>query len=218
MASVLTLFILFVRYFWAVVHHKLCILMAGIRMNQALRATVFRVSYKRLLLHDMSKFSRSEFWPYAEHFYGNKKNSAEFHQAWLHHVRHNDHHWEHFIKDYPSVCDRISKEPLPDLIIREMPTAAILEMVADNLAASRSYEGYWPRTEQKDGWKWLTHAFEKCRLHPTTRVKLTAFLCALGYARALPQAFDWSTIDNAAVSSDEKWTLRQLQEVGRLTN
>ena len=36
------------------------------------------------------------FWPYAEHFYGEKKNEEEFHQAWLHHVKQNDHHYEHF--------------------------------------------------------------------------------------------------------------------------
>jgi len=212
--------VLFIRYFWAVVLHKLCIIVAGIRINKILHSTSYRVSYKRLLLHDLSKFSRSEFWPYAEHFYGEKKHEEEFHQAWLHHVYHNDHHWEHFIDDYPSISKILmttNSQP-KNLIIHQMPDEAIIEMVADNLAATRSYEGYWPNTQKKDGWKWMTHSFDRFRLHPITKLKFTAFLCALGYARVLPQEFDWTIIENANISNEEKIKLLQLKKLARLNN
>ncbi|CAF1318509.1 unnamed protein product [Adineta steineri] len=211
--------ILFIRYFWAVIVHKFCILLAGIRINKILRSTPYQVSYKRLILHDLSKFSRSEFWPYAEHFYGEKKNAEAFHQAWLHHVRHNDHHWEHFIEDYPSVSKILWKnDKLDNLIIHEMPDDAILEMVADNLAATRSYEGYWPNGAKKDGWSWMTESFDHYRLHPITRLKFTAFLCALDYARVLPQEFDWKTIEKANISNEEKKKLSKLQQIAQLNN
>jgi hypothetical protein len=200
--------VLFIRYFWAVILHKFCIIVAGIRINKAFRSTSYQVSYKRLLLHDLSKFSRSEFWPYAEHFYGEKKHEEEFHQAWLHHVYYNDHHWEHFIDDYP----------VKNLVIHQMPDEAILEMVADNLAATRSYEGYWPNTQKKDGWKWMTDSFDRFKLHPITKLKFMAFLCALGYARVLPQEFDWKTIETANISNEEKTKLLQLQKLARLNN
>jgi hypothetical protein len=212
--------VLFIRYFWAVVLHKLCIIVSGTRINKILHSTSYRVSYKRLLLHDLSKFSRSEFWPYAEHFYGEKKHEEEFHQAWLHHVYHNDHHWEHFIDDYPSIAKILmttNSQP-KNLIIHQIPDEAILEMVADNLAATRSYEGYWPNTQKKDGWKWMTDSFDRFRLHPITKLKFTAFLCALGYARVLPQEFDWTIIENANISNEEKIKLLQLKKLARLNN
>jgi hypothetical protein len=212
--------VLFIRYFWAVVLHKLCIIVSGTRINKILHSTSYRVSYKRLLLHDLSKFSRNEFWPYAEHFYGEKKHEEEFHQAWLHHVYHNDHHWEHFIDDYPSISKILmttNSQP-KNLIIHQMPDEAIIEMVADNLAATRSYEGYWPNTQKKDGWKWMTDSFDRFRLHPITKLKFTAFLCALGYARVLPQEFDWTIIENANISNEEKIKLLQLKKLARLNN
>jgi len=211
--------VLFIRYFWAVILHKICILIAGFRINKIFRSTSYQVSYKRLLLHDLSKFSRSEFWPYAEYFFGEKQNEEEFHRAWLHHVYHNDHHWEHFIENYPSISKLLSNNhQLNNLIIYEMPDEAILEMVADNLAATRSYEGYWPDRKKKDGWTWMTNSFDKYRLHPITRIKLTAFLCALGYARVLPQEFDWTIIENAKILNEEKIKLLQLHELAQLNN
>ncbi|CAF1304073.1 unnamed protein product [Adineta steineri] len=148
-----------------------------------------------------------------------KKNAETFHQAWLHHVRHNDHHSEHFIEDYPSVSKILWKnDKLNNLIIHEMPDDAILEMVADNLAATRSYEGYWPNGAKKDGWSWMTESFDHYRLHPITRLKFTAFLCALGYARVLPQEFDWKTIGKANISNEEKKKLLKLQQIAQLNN
>jgi hypothetical protein len=210
---------LFIRYFWEVVFHKLCILLAGIRVNKTLSSTPYQVPYTRLILHDLSKFSRSEFWPYAEHFLGNKKKPEEFHQAWLHHVHYNDHHWEHFVENYASVAKNITNnDPLDNLIIHEMPDEAILEMLSDNLAASRSYEGYWPNGTSKDGWKWMTNAYNRHKLHPITRIKFGAFICALGYEKILPQKFDWTTIEKANISNEEKRKLLKLQELAQSTN
>jgi hypothetical protein len=211
--------LLFIRQFWKIIFHKLCILLAGFRINKILHSTSYQIPYKRLLLHDLSKFSRSEFWPYAEHFLGEKKHEEEFHRAWLHHVHHNDHHWEHFIENYPSVSKILANNPqLNNLTIYEMPDEAILEMIADNLAASRSYEGYWPDRKKKDGWPWMTKSYQKYRLHPISKIKFTAFLCALGYERFLPQEFDWTIIENATISKQEKIKLLQLQKLAKLNN
>lgn len=209
--------VVFIRYVWAVIFHKFCILLAGIRINKIFRLTSYQVPYKRLILHDLSKFSRSEFWPYAEYFYGEKK-PEEFHQAYLHHVHHNDHHWVHFIGNYASIAKNLSNIDESNLTIREMPDDAILEMIADNLAASRSYDGFWPDGKKKDGWKWMTNSFNGHKLHPITKMKFTAFLCALGYEKILPQPFDWTTIENANISNDEKKRLLKLQEIAQLTN
>lgn len=208
-----------IRYFWAVILHKICILIAGFRINKILRSTSYQVSYKRLLLHDLSKFSSSEFWPYAERFYGENKHEEEFHRAWLHHVYHNDHHSEHFIENYASIAKLLfANLQVNDLIIHEMPDEAILEMVADNLAATRSYQGFWPEGKKKDGWKWMTNSHEGFRLHPITHLKFTAFLCALGYARVLPEEFNWTLINKAKISNEEKMKILQLEKLAQLNN
>ncbi|CAF2964711.1 unnamed protein product [Rotaria sp. Silwood2] len=157
--------VVFFQYLWEVLKHKYFIIVAGLRINRLLRSTSYRVSYKRLLLHDLSKFERAEFWPYAEHFCGkkgvNSKNDDAFHVAWLHHVAHNDHHWEHFIANYSQIAKQVrNHSELAQHFIREMPDDALLEMVVDNVAASRSYEGYWPNGAKKDGWTWMTKWYE----------------------------------------------------------
>lgn len=62
--------------------------------------------------HDESKFSDEEFEPYAQHFYGDKKNSFEFDQAWEHHYTNNEHHPEYWNGE-------------------DMPYIYILEMLCD---------------------------------------------------------------------------------------
>lgn len=54
------------------------------------------------LIHDMSKFLPSEWFPYARTFYakdGSKQyvETAEFNRAWLLHQHRNPHHWQHWL-------------------------------------------------------------------------------------------------------------------------
>jgi hypothetical protein len=62
--------------------------------------------------HDDSKFSEEEFEPYAQHFYGDKKNDFEYEEAWKHHWTHNEHHPEFWLGE-------------------DMPYIYILEMLCD---------------------------------------------------------------------------------------
>lgn len=62
--------------------------------------------------HDDSKFSEPEFEPYAQYFYGDKKNNFEYEEAWKHHWTHNEHHPEFWLGE-------------------DMPYIYILEMLCD---------------------------------------------------------------------------------------
>ena len=83
--------------------------------------------------HDLSKFSDEEFYPYAEKFQGNNKDSKEvlnnFQTAWLHHIHNNPHHWNYHIivsDESPSESkDKTGLEPLP------MPIFDVLAMLID---------------------------------------------------------------------------------------
>ncbi len=114
-----------VRYFCRVVYHKLAILVLGVWINvqlflafraHARDATAaapgsrrhlstprgFYVPLRRLLCHDWSKFSRQEYLPYAEAFFApggrtaTPARAARFTAAYCHHVKHQDHHAEHW--------------------------------------------------------------------------------------------------------------------------
>ena len=54
-------------------------------------------------MHDLSKYSREEFWTGVRYYQGNRSpNAAEretvgFSKAWLHHKGRNKHHYEYWI-------------------------------------------------------------------------------------------------------------------------
>ena len=62
--------------------------------------------------HDESKFSEEEFEPYAQKWYGDKKETGEYELAWEHHYMNNEHHPEYWDGE-------------------DMPYIYILEMICD---------------------------------------------------------------------------------------
>ena len=92
----------------------------------------------RGLLHDLSKYSPSEFFVGARYFLGNRSpNEKErelfgYSAAWLHHKGRNRHHFEYWT-DYNPASKRI--EPV------KMPLVYVIEMFCDRIAASKVYQG-----------------------------------------------------------------------------
>ena len=77
-----------------------------------------RKLYLHAFTHDLSKFSGSEFWAYANYFYKDKERySHEFEKAWRHHYLNNPHHWQYWI----------NKNGEPE----EIPTKYLKQMIAD---------------------------------------------------------------------------------------
>lgn len=62
--------------------------------------------------HDDSKFSEEEFEPYAQKWFGDKKKTLEYEEAWKHHWMNNEHHPEFWLGE-------------------DMPLIYILEMICD---------------------------------------------------------------------------------------
>ncbi|MDE5764313.1 MAG: catalase [Ruminococcus sp.] len=101
-------------------------------MYHCFKAGIFR----RGLLHDLSKFSPSEFIPGVIFFQGSRSpNERErevngFSKAWIHHKGRNRHHFEYWT-DYSIITGVL--EPV------EMPDVYIIEMFCDRVAASKIY-------------------------------------------------------------------------------
>lgn len=102
----------------------------------------FRIGlYKQGLLHDLSKYSPTEFWAGCKYYqWGHRSpNNKEREEtgvsrSWLHHKGRNKHHFEYWI-DYSAV-------PCPTTINgMEMPKRYVAEMIMDRICASRVYSG-----------------------------------------------------------------------------
>lgn len=116
--------------------------------------------YWQGIVHDLSKFSWSEFVPSARYWQGNRSPlSAEreaigYSAAWLHHKGRNKHHWEYWV-------DFVDGKAVPV----EMPIKYVKEMVCDMIGAAKTY-GTGTATDY-----YLKH-YNKFILDPFTRMAL----------------------------------------------
>ena len=90
------------------------------------------------LMHDLSKYTPSEFFAGVRHYQGTRSPNEEerrlfgYSAAWLHHKGRNRHHFEYWT-DYNPKEHRIM--PVP------MPLCYVAEMFCDRVAASKIYQG-----------------------------------------------------------------------------
>ncbi len=125
------------------------------------------------IVHDLSKFRPSEWFPYVDYFYGgphpeanhgDMRNwfgdvgtkawvDARFDAAWNHHQKRNPHHWQYWVLRE----DDGETKPL------EMPEHYLIEMLADWEGAGRAITGKANTPE------WYAKNRDKIVLHPATR-------------------------------------------------
>lgn len=122
-------------YFWYVVKHKYFVFRACVKYGIIWRG----------LVHDLSKFLPSEFFPYARMFYGNRKpirdktgyykpydtGDDEFEYAWLKHTRRNKHHWQYWVLSHDEDDKSVRHQKVFDI-----PDKYIMEMICDWIGAS----------------------------------------------------------------------------------
>jgi hypothetical protein len=116
--------------------------------------------YWRGIIHDLSKFSASEFVAYANNFFNHdskhKAPKLDFDYAWLHHQHYNKHHWNYW------VVDQNKRKAIP------IPDKYLLELVCDWRAMARKFNDtattYYKKNKQK------------IVMHPSSRKKLESIL------------------------------------------
>ncbi|MDO4622449.1 MAG: DUF5662 family protein [Eubacteriales bacterium] len=113
--------------------------------------------YKQGLMHDMSKYSPTEFREGAKYWQGIRsphvaeRKDKGYSEAWLHHAGRNKHHFEYWI-DYGFNCDTII-HGVP------IPRKYIAEMIADRISASRVYLG--DKYTQEEPLKYLNNSLPR---------------------------------------------------------
>ena len=128
--------------------------------------------YRQGLLHDMSKYTWTEFRVGAKYFQGDRSpNNAErevigYSSSWLHHKGRNKHHLEYWI-DYGAEFGH-------SMTGMKMPVKYVVEMVMDRIAASKVYlkDAY---TDQAP-WQYYDRSKEHLLLHKDTRALLEKLL------------------------------------------
>lgn len=152
------------KHFRTITKHKLMVMRYCFRIGL----------YKQGLLHDLSKYSPSEFLVGCKYYQGTRSpNNAEredigVSMAWLHHKGRNKHHYEHWV-------DYAVNDPEHVIMGAKMPRKYVAEMVMDRISASRTYLG-----DAYDQTQPLTY-FLKSKpklwfVHPQTKKELEGLL------------------------------------------
>ena len=116
--------------------------------------------YKQGILHDMSKFSPTEFWESVKYWQGTRspidacKEDKGYSMAWFHHRGRNKHHWEYWMDDFEKGC-----------IPKKMPFKYAMEMICDYLGAGRAYNKNFT---MNDEYNWWLIKREKVKMHNDT--------------------------------------------------
>lgn len=131
--------------------------------------------YKQGLLHDLSKYSFTEFSRGVKYYQGYRSpNIAEREangvtMAWLHHKGRNKHHIEYWI-DY-------SIKKGEGMIGMEMPLRYVAEMFCDRVAASKIYNK--EQYNDKEPLKYYEREREHYIIHPNTDQQIVELLTML---------------------------------------
>ncbi len=124
------------KHFCTITHHKMLVMRGCFQVGL----------YRQGLLHDLSKYSPTEFRVGCRYFQGNMSpNNAEraavgYSSAWLHHKGRNKHHLEYWI-DYGIPDENApSSGEHKGLCGMKMPIKYVVEMYIDRISASKTYQ------------------------------------------------------------------------------
>jgi len=133
--------------------------------------------YLQGILHDLSKYTPSEFLVGARYYQGDRSpNNAEreekgYSSSWLHHKGRNKHHYEYWV-DYNSIRDVREKSELT--IPVKMPLKYVIEMMMDRIAASKIYN----KKDYRDDYplKYFLRSYKLIPMNEETKRLLYALL------------------------------------------
>lgn len=126
------------------------------------------------LRHDLSKYSPTEFIPGVRFYDGthspteDERRTNGCSQAWMHHKGRNRHHFEYWTDLSPVTR---TYEPV------DMPVRYLCEMVADRIAACKTYQG--AAYTDASALQYLDRAQESRLVHPNTMKRLRFLLTML---------------------------------------
>lgn len=153
------------QHFKTINHHKFLVMKGCFRVGL----------YKQGLLHDMSKYSPTEFLVGCKYYQGtaspNNREREEkgYSSAWLHHKGRNKHHLEYWI-DYGVGTEKA-------MTGTRMPLKYVVEMFIDRVAACKNYQK--EKYTDKSSWQYYEKGRGHYMIHPDTQKLLEKLLSML---------------------------------------
>lgn len=148
-----------IKHFLLITHHKWVVFKLCCKVGEPWRG----------LVHDLSKYSPTEFWESAKYYVGNhspiteEKRDKGYSEVWLHHKGRNRHHVQYW-------TDHNARESNPII-----PYPYAVEMICDKIAAGIIYEGKnW--TEKFELSYWEEKERDTLEMNPKIRDFTTAVL------------------------------------------
>ena len=146
-----------IKYLWQMLRHKWFVFLEACKLGIPWLG----------LIHDLSKFRPSEFFPYARYSGSGKSpkdgpHGIDFDYAWLNHQRRNKHHWQYWVSLNDPPILAYQEKPL---LLLPMPTRYRREMLADWRGAIRTHGN-------PDMHQWYEKNKNKIILHDDTRAWL----------------------------------------------
>ena len=126
------------------------------------------------LMHDLSKYSPTEFIPGAKFYTGTRSpNEGEreaygYSLAWMHHKGRNRHHFEYWTDYFPSE---------KKVLHVKMPLKYVVEMFCDRVAASKIYQG--DKYTDRSALDYFLRGKSRRVIHPETSELLEKLLTML---------------------------------------
>ena len=127
--------------------------------------------YKQGLLHDLSKYSYTEFSNSAKYYVGkysptiSERKEKGYSDIWMHHKGRNKHHYEYWF-DFSNV----EKKYVPIKI----PIKYVKEMICDRIAASKVY--LKDQYTKSSALEYFNRTYDRHEMHPETSALLKSWL------------------------------------------
>lgn len=146
-----------IKHFNLITHHKWIVFKLCCKIGEPWRGFV----------HDLSKYSPTEFWESVNYYVGNHspiteaKKDKGYSEAYLHHKGRNRHHSQYWV-DYEA----------PEITPPIIPYPYAVEMICDKLAAGMIYEGKkWTKEFELSYWE--AKEKDKVKMNPKIRDFIT---------------------------------------------
>ena len=126
------------------------------------------------LLHDLSKYSPTEFFAGAKYYQGNRspgeaqREDVGYSEMWLHHQGRNKHHYEYWFDYIPAAR---AYGPV------KMPVRYVAEMFCDRMAACKTYQK--EKYTDRSALEYFLRGQARTRMHPETAALLEGWLRVL---------------------------------------
>lgn len=192
-----------IRHFITITHHKILVMQGCFRIGL----------YKQGLLHDMSKYSPTEFLVGCRYYKGYMSpNNAEradrgYSSAWLHHKGRNKHHLEYWIEYAVSNGDDKAHTKMEGM---KMPIRYVCEMFIDRVSASKNYQK--EKYTDKSALEYYEKSVDHYMIHPDTKAMLEYLLVMLSVKG---EEYTYSYIKNEVLKGHipyEKDKINQLEQ------